>query len=91
MRNGGRIYRTTLTLLNAALRKFGLSNLVITMDCPPARGDNPRALASGLSNLHVDKHGISIFRGGSGMLCKGVQTNDGGVDFLILLENLFFF
>ena len=26
------------------------------MGCPPVRGDNPRALASGLSYVHVDKH-----------------------------------
>ena len=25
-----------------------------TMDCPPVRGDNPRALASGLSYVQVD-------------------------------------
>ena len=31
-----------------------------TMGCPPVRGDNPRALASGLSYLQVDKHGITI-------------------------------
>ena len=30
------------------------------MGCPPVRGDNPRASASGLSNVHVDKHGITI-------------------------------
>ena len=30
------------------------------MGCPPVRGDNPRALASGLSYLQVDKHGITI-------------------------------
>ena len=29
-----------------------------TMGCSPARGDNPRALASGLSYVQVDKHGI---------------------------------
>ena len=27
------------------------------MGCPPVRGDNPRALASGLSYVQVDKHG----------------------------------
>ena len=32
-----------------------------TMACPPVRGDNPRALASGLSYVHVDKHGITIY------------------------------
>ena len=31
-----------------------------TMGCPPVRGDNPRALASGLSYVHVDKHGITF-------------------------------
>ena len=28
-----------------------------TMGCPPVRGDNSRALASGLSYVQVDKHG----------------------------------
>ena len=31
-----------------------------TMGCPQVRGDNPRALASGLSYVQVDKHGITI-------------------------------
>ena len=31
-----------------------------TMGCPPVRGDNPRALASGLSYVQVDKNGITI-------------------------------
>ena len=30
------------------------------MVCPPERGDNPRALASGLSYVRVDKHGLTI-------------------------------
>ena len=30
------------------------------MGCPPVLGDNPRALASGLSYVQVDKHGITI-------------------------------
>ena len=30
------------------------------MGCPPVRGDNPRALASGLSYVQVEKHGITI-------------------------------
>ena len=30
------------------------------MDCPPVLGDNPRALASGLSYVQMDKHGITI-------------------------------
>ena len=33
---------------------------IYTMGCPPVRGDNPRALASGLSNAQVDKHGLTI-------------------------------
>ena len=31
-----------------------------TMGCPPVHGDNPRALASGLSYVQVNKHGITI-------------------------------
>ena len=31
------------------------------MCCPPVRGDNPRALASGLSYVQVDKRGITIY------------------------------
>ena len=31
------------------------------MGCPPVRGDNPRALASGLSYVQVDKYGITIY------------------------------
>ena len=31
-----------------------------TMGCPPLHGDNPRALASGLYYVQVDKHGITI-------------------------------
>ena len=31
-----------------------------TMGCAPVRGDNPRALASELSYVQVDKHGITI-------------------------------
>ena len=30
------------------------------MGCPPVRGDNPRAIGSGLSYVQVDKHGITI-------------------------------
>ena len=30
------------------------------MACSPVRGDNPRALASGLSYVQVEKHGITI-------------------------------
>ena len=31
------------------------------MGCRPERGDNPRALASGLRYVPVDKHGINIY------------------------------
>ena len=31
-----------------------------TMGCPPVRGDNPRALASGICYVQVHKHGITI-------------------------------
>ena len=33
------------------------------MGCPPVRGDNPRALVSGLSYVQADKHDLSIFSG----------------------------
>ena len=42
-----------------AFKLNGLSNSY-TMGCPPVRGDNPQALASGLSYVQVDKHGITI-------------------------------
>ena len=31
-----------------------------TMGCPPVHGDNPQALASGLSSVLVDKHDVTI-------------------------------
>ena len=39
--------------------RFGLCNS-FTIDCPPVREDNPRALASGLSYVQADKDGITI-------------------------------
>ena len=30
------------------------------MGCSPVRGDNPRALASGLPYVQMEKHGITI-------------------------------
>ena len=42
-----------------SLRSLLKSNIYI-MGCPPVCGDNPRALASGLSYVQVDKHGITI-------------------------------
>ena len=32
-----------------------------TMGCPPVRGDNPRALASGLSSVQVDNQWYNYF------------------------------
>ena len=37
-----------------------ISNSYI-IGCPPVRGDNPRVLASGLSNIQSYKHGITIY------------------------------
>ena len=31
------------------------------MGCPPVHGDNPRALASGISYVQVDKHDITVY------------------------------
>ena len=39
---------------------FTGNSYTCTMACPPVRGDNPRALASGLSYVQVNKHGITI-------------------------------
>ena len=47
------------TLLTCIPDSYILCNSY-TMACPPVRGDNPRALASGLSYVQVDKHGITI-------------------------------
>ena len=44
---------------SSALVVYWLSDSY-TMGCPPVRGENPRALASGLSYVQVDKHGITI-------------------------------
>ena len=42
------------------IKMFSTASNSYTMSCPPVRGDNPRALVSGLSNVQVDKHGITI-------------------------------
>ena len=50
-------------LLNVFVSGFPIMYVLsksYTMGCPPVRGDNPRALASGLSYVQVDKHGITI-------------------------------
>ena len=53
----GRCYCINLLNIHQNLRVICNS---YTMGCPPVRGDNPRALASGLSYVQVDKHGITI-------------------------------
>ena len=40
--------------------KFSKISNSYTMGCPPVCGDNPQALASGLSCVQVDKHSITI-------------------------------
>ena len=52
-------FRQSFISINDNLLKSMISN-GYTMGCPPVRGDNPRALASGLSYVQVDKHGITI-------------------------------
>ena len=50
-------------MLMLFLKYINLEKLICnsyTMGCSPVRGDNPRALASGLSYVQVDKHGITI-------------------------------
>ena len=51
-----------LTLFVAVLCVFGhcLQNNSYSIACPLERVDNPQALASGLSYVKVDKHGITI-------------------------------
>ena len=46
--------------LGSTRKKFQVFSNSYTMGCPPVRGDNPRALARGLSYVQVDKHGIAI-------------------------------
>ena len=48
--------------VNVILVRAGADELSYsyTMACPHVRGDYPRALASGLSYVHVEKHGIPI-------------------------------
>ena len=50
----------SLSTLTCYLKFTDLLSNSYTMGCPPVRGDNPRALASGLSYVQVDKHGITI-------------------------------
>ena len=43
-----------------------------TMGGPPVRGDDPRALASGLSYVQVGKHGMTI---GNQYFCPTLSNN----------------
>ena len=55
----GPIQEWNTKLIEAEVHNFNISNSY-TMGCPTVRGDNPRALASGLSYVQVDKHAITI-------------------------------
>ena len=58
------LYETSIDLRmgNAGLHLWNYLKLSngYTKGCPPVRVDNSRALASGLSYVQVDKHGITI-------------------------------
>ena len=58
-----KVYNVTYMLFNRkdnfCQSQFFKSNSY-TMGCLPVRVDNPRALASGLSYVQADKHGITI-------------------------------
>ena len=49
-----------ILLENGAKDSCGHTRNRYTMGCTPVGGDKPRALASGLSYVHVDNHGITI-------------------------------
>ena len=49
-----------MRLVSGFVCKTDKVNNNYTMGCPPVRGDNPQALASGLSYVQVNKHGIII-------------------------------
>ena len=56
-------YGPTLAKLSGSAHGFGSITQICNsyiMACPPVRGDNPQALASGLSYVQVDKHGMTI-------------------------------
>ena len=48
------------SLMRTPLMHIHILSNSYTMGCPPVRGDNPRALASGLSYVQMDKFGITI-------------------------------
>ena len=53
------ILRSSMVLTTVKEGQFRVSTSY-TMGRLPVRGDNPRAIASGLSYVQVDKHGITI-------------------------------
>ena len=59
--------QVTTTAVYGNLRNGILNHILIitsnsyTMGCPPVRGDNPRALASGLSYVQVDNPWCKYF------------------------------
>ena len=53
------LYQAHYEKFHAKVVKSGINNSYTT-GCRPVRGDNPQALASGLSYVQVDKHGITI-------------------------------
>ena len=53
------ILRSSMVLTTVKEGQFRVSTSY-TMGFPPVRGDNPRAIASGLSYVQVDEHGITI-------------------------------
>ena len=54
------VHRLIILCVVIKLKTTTRLSISYTMGCPPVRGDNPRALASGLSYVQVDKHGITI-------------------------------
>ena len=54
------VFRDPISLSKQTVSIDYISNSYITV-CPPVRGDNPRALASGLSPVHADKPWYNYF------------------------------
>ena len=56
------LYNILLLVMVSYTSQFKHKNNIkkLQLGCPPVRGDNPRALASELSYVQVDKHGITI-------------------------------
>ena len=55
-----RIYLKLTEINGIGMPNANISNSYI-MGCPPVRGDNPRALASGLSYVQMYKHDITFY------------------------------